>query len=82
MSTELWKVLVITCWLSMIWLKGYIRVSFLFILLELYCLQGIHLATDFVSRVRSEEQKSALFQVVEDYRSRIKSVTKENLKLC
>ena len=44
--------------------------------------RGIHLATDFVSRVRSEEQRTALFQVVENYRGRVKKVTKGSLKLC
>ena len=44
--------------------------------------QGIHLATDFVSRLRSEEQRTALFQIVEDYRSRVKGVAKDSLRLC
>ena len=34
--------------------------------------RGVHLATDFIKRVDSEEQRQALFQVVEDFRSRVK----------
>ena len=44
--------------------------------------RGIHLATDFIKRVDSEEQKDALFQVVEDFRGRVKDKTKASLKLC
>ena len=43
---------------------------------------GIHLATDLIKRVESEEQKQALFQVVEEYRSRVKDTTKARLMLC
>ena len=44
--------------------------------------RGIHLATDFINRVDSEEQREALFQVVEDFRGRVKDTTKASLKLC
>ena len=44
--------------------------------------RGIHLATDFINRVESEEQREALFQVVEDFRARVKDTTKASLKLC
>jgi hypothetical protein len=47
--------------------------------------RGIHLATEFVNRVQSEEQRNALFQVVEDFRSRVdfrKDTVKSSLKLC
>ena len=44
--------------------------------------RGVHLATDFINRVESEEQREALFQVVEDYRSRVKDTSKSSLKLC
>ena len=44
--------------------------------------RGIHLATDFIKRVDSEEQRDALFQVVEDFRGRVKDTTKASLKLC
>ena len=44
--------------------------------------RGVHLATDFIRRVDSEEQREALFQVVEDFRSRVKKVTKASLKMC
>ena len=43
---------------------------------------GIHLATDFIKRVESEDQRQALFQVVEDFRSRVKDTTKASLMLC
>jgi hypothetical protein len=43
--------------------------------------RGIHLASDFIKRVESEEQRNALFQVVEDFRARVKDCTKKNLKL-
>ena len=44
--------------------------------------RGIHLATDFINRVESDEQREALFQVVEDFRGRVKDTTKASLKLC
>ena len=44
--------------------------------------RGIHLATDFIKRVDSEEQRGVLFQVVEDFRGRVKNTTKTSLKLC
>ena len=33
--------------------------------------RGIHLATDYIKRVESEEQRAALFQVVEEFRGRV-----------
>ena len=47
--------------------------------------RGIHLATEYVNRVESEEQREALFQVVQDFRKRIdlsKDVVKSSLKNC
>ena len=47
--------------------------------------RGIHLATEYISRVESEEQREALFQVVEDFRKRVdfsKGVVKSSLKNC
>ena len=47
--------------------------------------RGIHLAGAFVNRVESEEQRDALFQVVEDFRKRVdfsKDVVKSSLKDC
>ena len=44
--------------------------------------RGFHLATDFIRSVDSEEQRDALFQVVEDFRSRVKKITKASLKMC
>ena len=44
--------------------------------------RGVHLATDFIRRVDSEEQRDALFQVVEEFRSRVKKITKASLKMC
>ena len=44
--------------------------------------RGVHLATDFIKRVESEEQRDALFQVVEEFRDRVKDVTKSSLKMC
>ena len=44
--------------------------------------RGCHLATEFVNRVESEEQRQALFQVVEEFRGRVKDTTKSSLKLC
>ena len=44
--------------------------------------RGIHLATDFINRLDSEEQREALFQVVEDFRGRVKNTNKSSLKLC
>ena len=45
------------------------------------CERGIHLASDFINRVESDVQREALFQVVEDFRGRVKSCSKESLKL-
>ena len=44
--------------------------------------RGVHLATHFIRRVESEEQRQALFQVVEDFKSRVKNSTKASLMLC
>ena len=44
--------------------------------------RGIHLATDFIRRVESEEQRHALFQVVEEFRGRVQDTSKASLKLC
>ena len=44
--------------------------------------RGVHLATDFIRRVESEEQRDALFQVVEDFRSKVKDTNKASLKMC
>ena len=44
--------------------------------------RGCHLATEFINRVQSEEQRHALTQVVEEYRGRVKDYTKSSLKLC
>ena len=44
--------------------------------------QGIHLATDFVNSVQSKEQRASLFQVVKDFRGRVKDTKKSNLNLC
>ena len=44
--------------------------------------RGIHLATDYIKRVESEEQRQALFQVVEEFRSRVKDTSKASLMLC
>ena len=38
--------------------------------------RGIHLATDFVNRVQSEEQRDALFQIVEFFWSKVENSTK------
>ena len=43
--------------------------------------RGIHLASDYINQVESEEQRNALFQVVEEFRSRVKGCTKDSLKL-
>ena len=43
--------------------------------------RGIHLATDFIKRVDSEEQRGALSQVV-DFSGRVKDTSKASLKLC
>ena len=43
---------------------------------------GVHLATDFINRVDSEEQIDAFFLVVEDFRGRVKDTTTKSLKLC
>ena len=44
--------------------------------------RGIHLATEFIRRVESEEQRQALFQVVEDFRNKVKDSNKASLQLC
>ena len=47
--------------------------------------RGIHLATEYIKRVESEDQRQALFQVVEDFRKRVdfsKDVVKSSLKNC
>ena len=44
--------------------------------------RGIHLATDFINRVESEDQRQALFQVVEEFRGRVKDTNKSSLQLC
>ena len=47
--------------------------------------RGIHLASSFIKRVESEEQREALFQVVEDFWKRVdfsKDVVKASLKKC
>ena len=44
--------------------------------------RGIHLATEYINRVQSEEQRQALFQVVEEFRDRVQDTGKTNLKLC
>ena len=47
--------------------------------------RGIHLATDFINRVQSEEQRDALFQTVEFFRSIVKNsskLSKKSFKLC
>ena len=43
--------------------------------------RGIHLATEFINAVDKEDQRAALFQVVENFRSRVKDVNKSSLKL-
>ena len=47
--------------------------------------RGIHLATDFINRVQSEEQHDALFQTVEFFQSIVQDsskLSKESFKLC
>ena len=44
--------------------------------------RGVHLATDFIMRVDSEEQRQALLQVIEDFRSKVKDTTKASRMLC
>lgn len=44
--------------------------------------RGCHLATEFINRVDSEEQRQALFQVVENNRAMVKNTNKSSLKLC
>ena len=44
--------------------------------------RGCHLATNFINRVESEEQREALFQVVEEFRGRVKDINKSSLKHC
>ena len=44
--------------------------------------RGIHLATDYIRRVESEEQRQALFQVVEEFRGRVQDTNKNSLRLC
>ena len=43
--------------------------------------RGCHLATEFINRVESDEQREALFQTVEDFRAKVPNTNKENLKL-
>lgn len=42
--------------------------------------RGIHLASDYINRVESEEQRNALFQVVEEFRGRVTDLNKNTLK--
>ena len=45
--------------------------------------RGIHLASSFIKRVESEEQRKALFQVAEDFRKKVdfsKDIVKYSLK--
>ena len=44
--------------------------------------RGVHLATEFVNRVESEEQREALFQTVLDFRAKVPNDNKDFLKLC
>ena len=44
--------------------------------------RGIHLATDYINRVESAEQREALFQVVEDFRGKVKNLNKKSLENC
>ena len=47
--------------------------------------RGIHLATEYIKRVESGDQRQALFQVVKDFRKRVdfsKDVVKFSLKNC
>ena len=46
--------------------------------------QGIAMVTEFLNKVESEEQRSALLQVVEwhSYRDLVKNTNKSSLKLC
>ena len=44
--------------------------------------RGIHMASDCIDSVQSEEQRAALFQIVDDFRSRVKDITKASLRLC
>ena len=44
--------------------------------------RGIHLASDYINRVDSEEQREALFQVVEEFRGRVQGINKARLKMC
>ena len=43
--------------------------------------RGIHLASDFINSVESEEQQNALLQVVEDFRKRLPDQNKNTLNL-
>ena len=44
--------------------------------------RGCHLATEFINRVESEEQRQALYQTVLDFRAKVPNDNKESLKLC
>ena len=42
--------------------------------------RGIHLTSDFINRVESEEQRNGLFQIVEEFRGRVTDPNKNTLK--
>ena len=44
--------------------------------------RGIAMVTEFINKVESEEQRSALLPVVEWHRDLIKNTNKSSLKLC
>lgn len=44
--------------------------------------RGIPLASDYINRVDSEEQREALLQVVQEFRGRVHGTTKDSLKIC
>ena len=44
--------------------------------------RGIAMVTEFINKVQSEEQRSALLQVVEWHRDLVKNTNKSSLKLC
>ena len=43
--------------------------------------RGIQLATDIIKSVDSEEHRNFLFQIVEDFRKKVKDCSKKSLKL-
>ena len=43
--------------------------------------RGCHMATEFIKRVESEEQRTALWQCLEDYRVKVPTTNKQDLKL-